>query len=87
MAAEPAQPSDSAQTISRAERELDMRMLERRWEWDFPTSPATLWPLLADTARFNEAAGLPRYLVTDVPQPDGSVRRIGTVRRFGISLS
>jgi class 3 adenylate cyclase len=64
-----------------------MRTVERSWEWSFAASPAALWPVLADTARFNEAAGLPRYSVTDLPQPDGSVRRIGTARRLGLSLS
>ena len=49
-----------------------------------PRSPEALWPLLADTARFNEAIGLPRYTVTETPLPDGSVRRIGSARRFGI---
>lgn len=64
-----------------------MRRVERHWDWEFAATPAALWPALADTARFNEAAGLPRYAVTDLPQPDGSVRRIGTARRFGFALS
>jgi class 3 adenylate cyclase len=63
-----------------------MGTVDRDWEWKFAASPAALWPLLADTARFNEAAGLPRYSVTDVPQPDGSVRRIGMARRLGFTL-
>jgi class 3 adenylate cyclase len=63
-----------------------MGTVERDWEWEFAASPAVLWPLLADTARFNEAAGLPRYSVADVPQPDGSVRRIATARRLGFTL-
>src|SRR5438552_3139899 len=64
-----------------------MRMVERQWEWEFSATPKALWPALADTARFNEAAGLPRYAVTDLPQPDGSVGRIATARRFGFALS
>jgi hypothetical protein len=63
-----------------------MRTVEQRWEWDFAAAPSAMWPLLADTARFNEAAGLPRYSVTDLPQSDGTVRRIGAVRRFGFAL-
>jgi class 3 adenylate cyclase len=32
-----------------------------------------MWPLLADTARFNEAAKLPKHQITEIPQADGSV--------------
>ena len=66
---------------------MGMASVERDWEWEFNAAPAALWPVLADTARFNEAAGLPRYTVTDLAQPDGSVRRVGTARRLGITLS
>lgn len=64
-----------------------MGQVERHWEWHFSSTPATLWPAVADTVRFNEALGLPRYTVTDLPQADGTVRRIGTARRFGLTLS
>ena len=46
----------------------------RSWTWHFKSPPAAIWPLLADTARFNEAAGLPRHRITEIPQADGSVR-------------
>jgi class 3 adenylate cyclase len=62
-------------------------VIERVWEWRFAASPETLWPVLADTARFNEAIGLPRYAIHEEPQPDGSVRRTGSVHRFGLTLS
>ena len=68
-------------------RNRQSRRIKRQWEWEFSAPPAALWPLLADTARFNEAAGLPRYSVTDLPLADGTVRRVGTVRRFGFTLS
>src|SRR4051812_14155716 len=64
-----------------------MQHIERVWEWQFAGSPELLWPLLADTARFNEVMGLPRYVVRETPQPDGSVRRVGNPRRFGITVS
>jgi class 3 adenylate cyclase len=64
-----------------------LRAVEREWEWEFPAAPEALWLVLADTARFNEAARLPRYEVTDLPQPDGTVRRTGRARRFGITVS
>lgn len=52
-----------------------MTLLARHsWQWSFDRPLAALWPLYADTARFNEAAGYPPYEVSEVPQPDGSVR-------------
>jgi class 3 adenylate cyclase len=62
-------------------------VVERVWEWRFAATPERLWPVLADTARFNEAMGLPRYAVSETSLPDGSVRRIGSARRFGIAVS
>ncbi|HEX5318036.1 MAG TPA: adenylate/guanylate cyclase domain-containing protein [Stellaceae bacterium] len=64
-----------------------MPVVERVWEWRFPIPPETLWPYLLDTARINEALGLPRYAVTDTAQPDGTVRRTGATRRMGLRLS
>jgi len=56
-------------------------VIERVWEWHFAGSAEALWPVLADTARFNEAIGLPRYAVSETPLPDGRVRRTGSARR------
>jgi class 3 adenylate cyclase len=42
------------------------------WEFDHP--PEVIWPLLADTGRFNEAAGLPKHQIRQEEQPDGTVR-------------
>ncbi|HTY70066.1 MAG TPA: adenylate/guanylate cyclase domain-containing protein [Alphaproteobacteria bacterium] len=47
------------------------------WIWQFESPPEKVWPALADTARFNEAAALPRYQVETQPQPDGSVVYVG----------
>ena len=33
-----------------------MTATSQTWEWEFKHSPAAMWPLLADTARFNELA-------------------------------
>jgi class 3 adenylate cyclase len=62
-------------------------VIERVWEWRFAAAPEVLWPVLADTARFNEAIGLPRYTIEEAAQPDGSVRRTGSVHRFGMTLT
>jgi class 3 adenylate cyclase len=44
-----------------------------------------IWSVLADTARFNEAAALPRHAIIETPREDGSVEylaraRIGPIR-------
>lgn len=52
-------------------------MARATWIWQFESPPERVWPALADTARFNEAAALPRYQVETQPQPDGSVVYIG----------
>jgi class 3 adenylate cyclase len=64
-----------------------MPVVEREWEWHFAASPEALWPLVADTARIGEANGFPRYTITDTPRPDGTVERIGSARRFGMTIA
>jgi len=49
-----------------------IRSTSFEWNFDVPVEP--MWRVLADTARFNEAAGFPRHDIEEVPQPDGSVR-------------
>ena len=62
-----------------------MAKAERQtWVWWFDQPPERLWPLLADTPRFNEAMGLPKYQVEEIPRPDGTdasdrARHVGTV--------
>ena len=50
------------------------------WEWRFAEPPERIWPALADTARFNEAAELPKHRVEEVLQPDGSVIYVGRAK-------
>ncbi|MFN4277127.1 MAG: adenylate/guanylate cyclase domain-containing protein [Ferrovibrio sp.] len=59
---------------------------DRVWVWELPAPPAALWPYLSDTARFNEAAGTPRYAVEEVTQPDGSVKRKASARYKGVTV-
>ena len=54
--------------------------LSRSWIWHFDCPPERIWPLLADTARFNEAARLPKHEVEEKPRPDGSVLYLGRAR-------
>ena len=50
------------------------------WTWAFDHPPAAVWGLMADTARFNEAAALPRHEITEIPQADGAVQYFGRVK-------
>jgi class 3 adenylate cyclase len=61
--------------------------VQRSWSWKLDSPPEALWPLLADTARFNEAAGFPRYTLAETPQPDGSVRRVARARLKGLPIA
>jgi class 3 adenylate cyclase len=58
----------------------------RTWTWHFVAPVAAVWPVMADTARFNEAARLPRHEVEEIPQPDGSVLYIGRARKGPVRL-
>lgn len=46
-----------------------------------------MWRALADTARFNEAAGLPKHEIEEVLQPDGSLRFFAEAKIGPISLA
>ena len=56
------------------------RVIAHHWSWHFAQPPAVVWPALADTARFNDAAGLPKHQITERPQPDGTVQYSGEAR-------
>ena len=60
---------------------------KREWIWQFDGPPETVWPILADTARFNEAAGLPKQDIVETPQPDGSVLYEASARQGPIKLA
>jgi class 3 adenylate cyclase len=63
------------------------REFRYRWEWHLPATPEALWPLVADTNRFNYDTGLP--CVERLPD-EGSVlfnaRRRLRLALFGMSL-
>ena len=56
------------------------------WTWTFDLPPAELWPVLADTNRFNEAMGLPPYVLEETPQPNGTILRRGKGKAAGFEL-
>ena len=59
----------------------------RTFHWQFNNPPAAIWPLLADTVRFNEAAGLPRYEVTETLQADGTVLYEGAMKQGPMTIA
>jgi class 3 adenylate cyclase len=52
----------------------------RTFVWEFPVPPEVIWPILADTARINEAARLPKHEIIETPREDGSVLFEGRAR-------
>jgi class 3 adenylate cyclase len=51
------------------------------WVWKFDQPAPAIWSVMADTARFNEAARLPKHEIVEEPQEDGSVRFFGRLRK------
>ncbi len=60
--------------------------MRRTWTWTFDLPPDQIWPMLADTNRFNEALGLPPYALEETPQPNGTVLRRGRGKAAGFVL-
>ncbi len=60
--------------------------MRQTWIWHFDLPPDRLWPVLADTNRFNEAMGLPPYDLEETPQPNGTVLRRGKGKAAGFAL-
>lgn len=50
-----------------------MRAHRHEWGWAFDVPREGIWPVLSDTARFNEVAGLPKHDTVETPQDDRSV--------------
>ncbi len=61
--------------------------MRRTWTWHFNLPPERLWPVLADTNRFNEAMGLPPYALEETPQANGTVLRRGHGKAAGFTLA
>ena len=59
-----------------------MREFHYRWEYDLAASPEELWPLVADTNRFNADAGVPAVEALGL---SGNARRL-RLFKFGIAV-
>lgn len=62
------------------------RLQSRTFVWRFDSPPEAVWPALADTARANEAAGLPKHTIVETVRPDGSVRITAHARKGPVRL-
>jgi class 3 adenylate cyclase len=54
------------------------------WRWQLKSSPAGLWPFVADTQRFNQAAALPSIEYSELPLASGGSQRIGRTTKYGL---
>jgi class 3 adenylate cyclase len=58
----------------------------RSWSWELDHPPSVVWSLMADTARLNEASGLPLHKIIETPQGDGSVLTEGEAKIGWVDL-
>ncbi len=63
-----------------------MREKHYTWEWQLQASPAQLWPLVADTNRFDRDAGVPGVARLDRGEQLENTRVRLRVKQFGIPL-
>jgi class 3 adenylate cyclase len=61
------------------------RAFHYRWEWRLNSSPAALWPLVADTNRFNHDTGVPSLERGAHKSVRNGRRRLG-VSRYGLHI-
>ena len=54
---------------------MAQREFHYRWEYDLSASPQALWPLVADTNRFNRDAGLPDVASVEAESAPGKIKR------------
>ncbi len=64
-----------------------MNEISKTFEFGFKHPVDKLWSIIADTPRWGEASGFPRYLSTEELQPDGTIKVFGEVSIAGINLS
>ena len=62
------------------------KLISRSVGFDFRGTQDAVWAAMADTARFNEAAALPKHRIEEVPQPDGTVSFIAHAKAGPFAL-
>lgn len=57
------------------------------WQWQLKSSPQDLWPYVADTQRFDQAARLPVADFVETPLETGGSQRVGRSSKFGVPVA
>jgi putative ABC transport system substrate-binding protein len=60
--------------------------LKYQWQWQLKSSPAELWPYVADTQRINQAAHLPVTVYTETPLETRMPRAEAAGRSMGLPV-
>ena len=80
----------ASQPISTGKTEtvtMDYPEFHYRWQWKLQSSPEALWPLVADTNRFNRDTGLPSLERRNAPdEPLVNARRRLRIFRLGVPV-
>jgi class 3 adenylate cyclase len=63
------------------------RTYKRKFSFRFEFPVETVWPALADTARFNEAAGFPKHEIEDIEEEDGTIRMFAEGNFSGVQMA
>jgi hypothetical protein len=63
------------------------REFHYRWSWQLQSSPEELWPLVADTNRFNFDAGLPHVKRESADGQLENARRRLSLSRLGVEVA
>ena len=64
-----------------------MNEISKTFKFDFNHSVDKLWSIIADTPRWGEASGFPKYQSTEQLQADGTIKVFGEVSIAGMNLS
>ena len=64
-----------------------MNEISNTFKFDFDHAVDKLWSIVADTPRWGEASGFPKYQSTEQLQTDGTVKVFGEVSIAGINLT
>jgi len=64
-----------------------MNEISKTFRFDFNHSVDKLWSIVADTPRWGEASGFPKYQSTEQLQADGTIKVFGEVSIAGMNLS
>ena len=61
-------------------------LFQADFDWMLASSPASLWPLVSNTDRFNRAADLPPITYETITESDGRIRKFGQFRLAGMKV-